>query len=85
MVNFDYNWYDFSKDDALDQTTGTATLFNYLGLINQALGTNMGTPELSALLLLHEFEHSPLGETRRKSCRRTSSSSTLTIYNDCIK
>ena len=59
-INLGYNWYDFSQNPANDETTGTGTTFNYLGLINQALGTNMNTPQLSALLLLHEFEHSPL-------------------------
>ena len=60
-INLTYNWYDFSKNPAFDVTTKTPTTSDYLAAENQDLGTNMTTPQLSALILLHEFEHSPLG------------------------
>jgi hypothetical protein len=84
-INLSYNWYDLSQNLAVDQTTGTNTIFNYLGAINQALGTNMTTPQMSALLLLHEFEHTPSGGNAPQETPANWQQYNFDIYNNCIK
>jgi len=61
QINYGYSWFDFSNVPAQNVTTGLPTTFNYLQAENIQLGTDMTTSQLEALILLHEFKHTPAG------------------------
>jgi RHS repeat-associated protein len=85
-INSDYGpWIDLSGVPALNVTTGQQQSFNWLGAVNDALGTNMTTSQLSALMLLHEFEHSDMGGGAPQETAANSVAFNTTIYNNCIK
>ena len=60
-LNSDVNWADLSKVTVLNITNGQTTQENFLATWNAALaattGIQMNTSQLTAMILLHEFEH----------------------------
>ena len=84
QINYDYfGWVNFGSVLAKNTTTGQNEVFNYLGAINQALGTDMTTFQLANLILLHEFEHTPSGGNKPQENDMVGFNQP--IYNDCIK
>jgi hypothetical protein len=82
QINYSYNWFDFSNVSAQNVTTGQSITFNYLQVENSLLGTNMTTSQLAALILLHEFEHTPAGGGA--PAEADNKAFNLPIYQNCI-
>jgi len=72
-INTDYNWNNLSS-----VTTSTGGTFNFLGYINQQLGTSMKSDQLGALIVLHELRHDQGDEGEGVAFNKD-------IHNDCIK
>lgn len=84
-VNFpDYNWINFSNVLATNITTGQPVFIDYLAAENQFLGTNMTTVQLTQLILLHEFRHTPLGGNAPQEPKGDATLNT-DILKHCIK
>jgi RHS repeat-associated protein len=82
QINYSYNWFDFSNESGQNTATGQPTTFNFLQAENDLLGTNMNTSQLAALILLHEFEHSPAGGNAPQELDNKAFN--LPIYQNCI-
>jgi hypothetical protein len=84
QINYSYGgWVDFSSILALDVTTGQQVMYNYLAAINNELGTNMTSANLTTLLLLHEFEHTAAGGNQPQE--NDFAAFNMPIYDNCIK
>jgi len=68
---------------ATNITTGQTVSFNYLAAENAELGANMTTSQITALILLHEFEHTPAGGNAPQES--SNAAFNTPIYNNCIK
>jgi hypothetical protein len=84
QINYGYSWFDFSNVPAQNVTTGLPTTFNYLQAENIQLGTDMTTSQLEALILLHEFKHTPAGGNAPQEAGSANNAFNPPIYHYCI-
>ncbi|MCC7497811.1 MAG: hypothetical protein IT160_09550 [Bryobacterales bacterium] len=82
-VNYDYNWVDFSRVPAFNSSTGKNETFDFFSAANDSLNTTMNTPQLAALILLHEFRHTVNGgdQPQEKDFKAFNSE----IYDRCLR
>ncbi len=85
IVNPPPGWNNLAAVKALNIATNMQTTYNYLTYLNQVLGANMSPLQADTLILLHEFEHTPLGGNASANHRGNPTGYNKAIYAKCIK